>query len=53
MKILLCLQFGRAIGAAGYMLLQFIAGIVGQLAVNVKHDILFDPFTLHKFHLHR
>src|SRR6476660_1787190 len=47
MKILLCLQFGRAIRAAGYVLLQFIACVVRQLAVNVKHDILFDPFTLH------
>jgi hypothetical protein len=48
MKILLRLQFGCAIGAARHVLLEFVAGVIEQLAVNVKHDILLDPFTLHK-----
>ncbi len=50
-KILLSLQFDRAVGAAGYVLLQFVAGVIGQLAINVKHHILSNPFTLHKLHL--
>jgi hypothetical protein len=29
------------------VLLEFMTGIVCQLAVNVKHDILSNPFTLH------
>ena len=47
MKLLLSLQFGGAVGAAGDVLLQFMAGVIGQLAINLKHDIFSNPFTLH------
>ena len=50
-KLLLGLQFGCAVGAAGHVLLQFMAGIIGQLAINLEHDIFSNPFTLHKFTL--
>ncbi len=47
-KLLLRLQFGCAIGAAGHMLLQFMAGVIGQFAINLKHDIFSNPFTFHR-----
>src|SRR5579864_9451320 len=47
MKRLLRLELGCAVGAARHMLLQLVAGIVCQLAVNVEHDILSYPFALH------
>ena len=45
---LLCFQFGRAVGAALHVLLQFMAGVVGQLAINMQRDIFSYPFALHK-----
>jgi len=47
-KLLLRFQFGCAVAAAGHVLLQFVAGVVRQLAVNLEHDIFSNPFTLHK-----
>ena len=46
-KLLLRLQFSRAVRAAGHMLLQFMAGIIRQFAINLKHDIFSNPFTFH------
>ena len=48
MEILLCLQFGRAVRAAGHVLLQFMAGVIRQFAIHMKHDIFLNPFTLHR-----
>src|ERR1700683_2256808 len=48
MKLLLQLQFGRAIRAADHVLLQFVTGVIRQLAINLKHDILSYPFTFHR-----
>src|SRR4051812_25215891 len=47
MEVLLGLQFGRAIGAPGHVLLELMPSVIRQLAVNVKHDIFANPFTLH------
>ena len=47
MKILLGLQFRCAVGAARHVLLQFMTGVIRQLAINLKHDILSNPFTFH------
>jgi hypothetical protein len=49
METLLRSQLQCAIGAAGYVLFEFMAGIVGQLAINMQHNILSNPFTLHNF----
>jgi len=46
-EVLLRLQFGRAIGAARYVLLEFMAGVIGQFAINLKPNIFSNPFTLH------
>src|SRR6202451_1177132 len=48
MKLLLQLQFGRAIRAADHVLLQFVTGVIRQLAINLKHDIFSYPFTFHR-----
>ncbi len=47
-KLLLRLQFGCAVSAAGHVLLQFVTGVIRQLAINLKHDILSHPFTFHR-----
>ena len=47
MKILLGLQLQCTVGAAGDVLLEFMAGIIRQLAINLKDDIFSNPFTLH------
>ena len=49
MEVLLGLQFERAVRATSDVLLKFMPRIIGQFAINVKHDIFSNPFTLHSF----
>ena len=49
-RIVKCLgraQLFRTFGAARQMLLEFVAGIVGQLVIEIQRNVLFDPFALH------
>ncbi len=46
-KLLLRLQFSGAIRAAFHMLLQFMPGIIRQLAINMQRNIFPHPFAFH------
>src|SRR5271169_3426912 len=47
MELLLRFQFGSAVAAASHMLLQFMTGVIGQLAINMQRDVLSYPFAFH------
>src|SRR5260370_18702714 len=46
-KIVLRLQFRCAVGTAGYMLFEFMTGVICQLPIHMQRDIFSNPFALH------